>query len=187
MGSSGHAADRRRRRGPAARRLPLRDAGAWHRRPGRVALPEGRRPSPRHPRPATRRHAHRHRSATALALATEPALINRVEEIVLMTGAWCRSKTSPPRPSSTRGRLRGAGHAARMRPPGHARDAGTDRPGLVTPARIAALRAAGGGALPRRRHASVPTSRRFAHQGHPLHDPCAIAWLLDPALFTTAT
>jgi len=31
----------------------------------------------------------------------------------------------------------------------------------------------------------VPTSRRFAHQGHPLHDPCAIAWLLDPTLFTS--
>jgi inosine-uridine nucleoside N-ribohydrolase len=31
---------------------------------------------------------------------------------------------------------------------------------------------------------SVPPSRRFAHRGHPLHDPCAIAWLIDPSLFT---
>jgi purine nucleosidase len=31
----------------------------------------------------------------------------------------------------------------------------------------------------------VPSSRRFAHRGHPLHDPCAIAWLLAPHLFTT--
>lgn len=59
---------------------------------------------------------------------------------------------------------------------------------LVTPARIAALRARGGGAcLDAAAHimAGVPASRRFAHRGHPLHDPCAVAWLLAPGLFAT--
>lgn len=124
----------------------------------------------------------------ALALATEPALIDRVEEIVLMTGAWSEGNITPS-----------AEFNAWSDPEALAMLLASGRPvtlatleltaqALVTPARIAALRAAGGHRCldaAARIMAAVPTSRRFAHQGHPLHDPCAIAWLLDPTLFTS--
>jgi inosine-uridine nucleoside N-ribohydrolase len=61
---------------------------------------------------------------------------------------------------------------------------------LVTPARVAALRAVGGGrclAAAADILAAIPTSRRFDHRGVPLHDPCAVAWLLAPALFRART
>ncbi len=124
----------------------------------------------------------------ALALATEPALAARVEEIVLMTGAWAEGNITPS-----------AEFNAWSDPEALAMLLACGRPvtlatleltaqALVTPARIAALRAKGGGACldaAARIMAGVPTSRRFAHRGHPLHDPCAVAWLLAPALFTT--
>jgi inosine-uridine nucleoside N-ribohydrolase len=58
------------------------------------------------------------------------------------------------------------------------------RQALVTPARIAALAAHGGGRALRVACAilaAVPSWE--AGPGHPLHDPCAIAWLLRPGLF----
>ncbi len=124
----------------------------------------------------------------ALALATEPALVARVEEIVLMTGAWAEGNITPS-----------AEFNAWSDPEALAMLLASGRPvtlatleltaqALVTPARIAALRTAGGGSCldaAARIMESVPPSRRLAHRGHPLHDPCAVAWLLAPALFTT--
>ncbi len=124
----------------------------------------------------------------ALALATEPALAARVEEIVLMTGAWAEGNITPS-----------AEFNAWSDPEALAMLLASGRPvtlatleltaqALVTPERIAALRAAGGGRCldaAARIMASVPPSRRLGHRGHPLHDPCAVAWLLAPALFTT--
>lgn len=124
----------------------------------------------------------------ALALATEPALVARVEEIVLMTGAWAEGNITPS-----------AEFNAWSDPEALAMLLACGRPvtlatleltaqALVTPARIAALRAAGGGSCldaAARIMESVPPSRRFGHRGHPLHDPCAVAWLMAPALFTT--
>jgi purine nucleosidase len=123
----------------------------------------------------------------ALALATEPALVGRVEEIVLMTGAWAEGNITPS-----------AEFNAWSDPEALAMLLDCGRPvtlatleltaqALVTPARIAALRAAGRGACldaAARIMEGVPASRRFAHRGHPLHDPCAIAWLIEPGLFT---
>jgi inosine-uridine nucleoside N-ribohydrolase len=57
---------------------------------------------------------------------------------------------------------------------------------LVTPARLASIRGLGAGACLAAAcdiQASVPPSRRVA--GAPLHDPCAVAWLARPSLFTT--
>jgi purine nucleosidase len=124
----------------------------------------------------------------ALALATEPALAAHVEEIVLMTGAWSEGNVTPS-----------AEFNAWSDPESLAMLLASGRPvtlatleltaqALVTPARLAALRARGGGACrdaASRIMAGVPASRRFAHRGHPLHDPCAVAWLLAPALFAT--
>jgi len=124
----------------------------------------------------------------ALALATEPALAARVEEIVLMSGAWAEGNVTPS-----------AEFNAWSDPEALAMLLASGRPvtlatleltaqALVTPGRIAALRAAGGGRCleaAARIMDSVPASRRFGHRGHPLHDPCAVAWLLAPALFAT--
>jgi purine nucleosidase len=124
----------------------------------------------------------------ALALATEPALAAKVGEIVLMTGAWSEGNVTPS-----------AEFNAWSDPEALAMLLGCGRPvtlatldltaqALVTPARIAALRALGSGACldaAARIMAGVPASRRFGHRGHPLHDPCAVAWLLAPGLFAT--
>jgi inosine-uridine nucleoside N-ribohydrolase len=58
---------------------------------------------------------------------------------------------------------------------------------LVTDARIAALRGRGDGACLRTACAildSVPRPQRLGGIGFALHDPCAVAWLLRPELFT---
>lgn len=123
----------------------------------------------------------------ALALASEPALAAHVEEIVLMTGAWAEGNVTPS-----------AEFNAWSDPEALAVLLGCGRPvtlatleltaqALVTPARITALRAAGGGACldaAARILGAVPPSRRFVQAGFPLHDPCAVAWLLAPTLFT---
>jgi purine nucleosidase len=56
---------------------------------------------------------------------------------------------------------------------------------LVTPDRIGAWRALGSGSCLNAAcdiQATVPPSVRLA--GAPLHDPCAVAWLIRPDLFT---
>ncbi len=124
----------------------------------------------------------------ALALATEPGLASRVSEIVLMGGAWGEGNWTP-----------GAEFNAASDPEALAVVVGLGVPitlatleltaqALVTPARQAALRAMGGGACLRATldiMAATPPSRRLGGAGHPLHDPCAVAWLLRPDLFGT--
>lgn len=123
----------------------------------------------------------------ALALAAEPALAERVAEIVLMTGAVGEGNWTAA-----------AEFNAAMDPEALAILLACGRPvtlatldltaqALVTPARLAALRAVPGGRCLAASLAilgAVPPSRRFDVQGHALHDPCAIAWLIAPQLFT---
>lgn len=124
----------------------------------------------------------------ALALTTEPALAARVEQIVLMSGAWAEGNVTPA-----------AEFNAWSDPEALAILCATGRPlvfatleltdqALVTPARIAAWRASGTGRclhLACDIQASVPFSPRLRVAGSPLHDPCAIAWLIRPDLFTS--
>jgi purine nucleosidase len=123
----------------------------------------------------------------ALALATEPALAERVDRIVLMTGAWAEGNATPA-----------AEFNALNDPEALAILVASGRPvvlatleltaqALCTPARLETLRAAGAGRCLRAVcdiQASVPLSRRHAGRGAALHDPCAVAWLLRPDLFT---
>jgi purine nucleosidase len=124
----------------------------------------------------------------ALALATEPELADRVSEIVLMTGALGEGNWTP-----------GAEFNAAMDPEALAILLAAGRPttlatldltsqALVTPERLHAMDQVPGGrcwnACRQILHA-VPPSRRMDHRGHPLHDPCAVAWMISPALFTT--
>ncbi|ONG48239.1 cysteine hydrolase [Pseudoroseomonas deserti] len=124
----------------------------------------------------------------ALALSAEPALLDRVAEIVLMTGALGEGNWT-----------QAAEFNAAMDPEALAVLLSCGRPvvlatldltaqAFVTPARIAALRAVPGGACLRAAAeilAAVPPSRRFGFKGVALHDPCAIAWLVAPGLFAT--
>ncbi len=121
----------------------------------------------------------------ALALATEPALAARIAEIVLMTGAWGEGNVTPA-----------AEFNAWSDPEALAMVLACGRPitlvtleltaqALVTPSRIAALRGRSDSAC---LHAAcdilaaAPPPARLP--GLPLHDPCAIAWLLRPDLFS---
>lgn len=125
----------------------------------------------------------------ALALMTEPALAAQVAEIVLMSGAWGEGNATPA-----------AEFNALNDPEALAVLLACGRPVVfatleltaqaqATPDRIAALRAAGTGRCLRAAsdiQASVPASPRRGHgAGAPLHDPCAVAYLLRPDLFTT--
>ena len=123
----------------------------------------------------------------ALALATEPALAARVEEVVLMTGAWAEGNITPSAEFNAWSDPESLAVLLACGRPVTLATLELTAQALVTPARIAALRARGGGACldaAARIMAGVPASRRFGHRGHTLHDPCAVAWLLAPQLFT---
>ena len=166
---------------------------------GGVALPEGRPPSPEIASDAIRRILRSSAEPVtlvglapvtnlALALMTEPQITANLKQIVLMSGAWGEGNATPA-----------AEFNALNDPEALAVLLACGRPvvfatleltaqALTTPARIAAWRASGSGrcmAAACDIQASVPPSRRLGGTGAPLHDPCAVAWLLQPNLFTS--
>jgi purine nucleosidase len=124
----------------------------------------------------------------ALALAAEPALTERIAEIVLMTGAWAEGNATPA-----------AEFNAWNDPEALAIVLGCGRPitlatleiaaqALCTPERVARIRALSGGACLRAAGEIMqrtPPSRRLGGAGHAQFDACAIAWLVAPRMFTT--
>lgn len=124
----------------------------------------------------------------ALALMTEPALADKVERIVLMTGAWGEGNATPA-----------AEFNAFNDPEALAVLLACGRPvvlvtleltaqALCTPAHIAKLRDSCDRRCVRALcdiQATVPLGPRLAGMGAALHDPCAIAWLIRPDLFTS--
>lgn len=124
----------------------------------------------------------------ALALMTEPALAANIERIVLMTGAWGEGNATPS-----------AEFNALNDPEALAVILACGRPivlatleltaqALCTPARLSTLRAAGTGDCLKTLcdiQATVPLGPRLGGAGAALHDPCAVAWLIRPELFTT--
>jgi inosine-uridine nucleoside N-ribohydrolase len=165
---------------------------------GGIALPAGRTPAPEIASDAIRRILREAANPVtlvgiapvtnlALALMTEPALAAKVERIVLMTGAWGEGNATPA-----------AEFNALNDPEALAVLLACGRPvvfatleltaqALCTPARLSSLRAAGAGRCVRALceiQATVPLGPRFAGTGAALHDPCAVAWLLRPELFT---
>jgi purine nucleosidase len=123
----------------------------------------------------------------ALALATEPSLADRVAEIVLMAGAWGEGNITPAAEFNAWSDPEALAILLRCGRPLTLITLDLTAQALVTPARIAALRAAGGGrclAAAAAILAAIPPSRRFAGHSVPLHDPCAVAWLLAPSLFS---
>lgn len=124
----------------------------------------------------------------ALALATEPALAAKVAGIVLMTGAWGEGNITPGAEFNAFGDPEALAILLACGRPVVLATLELTAQALVTPARLAALRASGSG---RCLHAacdilaSVPPPARLGGRGEPLHDPCAVAWLLRPDLFTS--
>ncbi|HUB49281.1 MAG TPA: nucleoside hydrolase [Acetobacteraceae bacterium] len=125
----------------------------------------------------------------ALAIMTEPGLLPNVQQIVLMSGAWGEGNATPA-----------AEFNALNDPEALAVLLSCGRPVVfatleltgqaqATAARIAAWRALGQGRCLRAAcdiQASVPISSERGHGGGaPLHDPCAVAWLICPELFST--
>lgn len=140
-----------------------------------------------------------------LALATEPQLARNVAEIVLMTGAWGEGNITPSaefnafNDPEALAILLASGRPSQATPPGEPAEPSPAAPvtlvtldltvqALVTPPRIDALRRAGQGRCLQVACdilASIPPSVRVGGAGTPLHDPCAIAWLIRPDLFTS--
>lgn len=120
----------------------------------------------------------------ALALATEPALATRIAEIVLMAGTsgagnvGALTEFNAASDPEALAIVLGCGAPVTLVP--------LDLTGQVrvTPARIATLRAAGGGACLRAACDILDGLPRRRAEGEPLHDPCAVAWLIAPHLFT---
>ena len=121
----------------------------------------------------------------ALALMAEPDLAANIGQIVLMAGAFAGGNVtdtaefnawSDPEALSV---LLAAGRPLTLAPLDLTHQA------LVTPARLARLRAAGSGEVLRIACdilAALPPHPTLA--GRPLHDPCAVAWAIRPDLFT---
>ncbi|MFC0384177.1 nucleoside hydrolase [Muricoccus vinaceus] len=122
----------------------------------------------------------------ALALATEPDLAGRVREIVLMGGAWGEGNWTPSAEFNAASDPEALDILLNLGVPATLVTLELTMQALVTPARVAAMRRLGGGACLRAACdilSAVPPSRRLGGEGHPLHDPCAIAWLVAPDLF----
>ncbi len=164
---------------------------------GGIALPDGGPPRPELATDAIRRIVRTSpvpvtlvgvapATNLALALMTEPSLTSNIHEIVLMSGAWAEGNATPAAEFNALNDPEAlAVLLACGRPVAFATLELTAQ-ALVTPQRLATLRALGSGlclAAACDIQASVPPSRRLP--GTPVHDPCAIAWLVRPELFTT--
>jgi inosine-uridine nucleoside N-ribohydrolase len=123
----------------------------------------------------------------ALALMTEPALVQNVERIVLMTGAWGEGNATPAAEFNALNDPEALAVLLACGRPVVLATLELTAQALCTPARLDALRRAGTGRCLRALcdiQATVPLGPRFAGAGAALHDPCAIAWLIRPDLFT---
>ena len=164
---------------------------------GGIVLPEGGTPAPELAADAIRRILRTSPEPVtlvgiapvtnlALALMTEPALAANVAQIVLMSGAWAEGNATPAAEFNA---LNDPEALTVLLACGRKVVFATlelTTQALVTPSRLAVLRGLGQGqclAAACDIQASVPPSRRLP--GAPLHDPCAIALLLRPELFTT--
>jgi len=124
----------------------------------------------------------------ALALMTEPALLPKVREIVLMTGAWAEGNITPSAEFNAWSDPEALAIVLACGSPIVLATLELTAQALVTQERIAAWRALGSGRCLQTAcdiQAAVPPSSRLGGSGAPLHDPCAVAWVLDPTFFTT--
>lgn len=122
----------------------------------------------------------------ALAFAAEPALVDRVQDLVLMSGAWSEGNITPAAEFNAWNDPEALAILLNLGLKVAIATLDLTFQAKVTPAVIEALAAREGGACSRAALAilrALPMSRRMNGQGFPLHDPCAIAWVIAPHLF----
>ena len=124
----------------------------------------------------------------ALAFAQAPELVDRVETIVLMGGARDLGNITPAAEFNFYVDPHAAAMVFALDAPRVMFGLHATHHAMATNARVGAIAAldtavsrAVTGMLERPRPGGVD---RFGSGGHPLHDPCVIAWLLWPELFT---
>ena len=119
---------------------------------------------------------------------TEPAIAANIEQIVLMSGAWGEGNATPAAEFNAISDPEALAVVLRCGRPVVLATLEIAAQALCTPAHLAAMRASGAGrclAAACDIQGSVPLPRKFAHAGAALYDPCAVAWLVRPDLFTT--
>jgi purine nucleosidase len=165
---------------------------------GGVALPPGNDPAPGIAADAIRgilRNAARPVTLVgiapatnlALALMTEPVLTANVERIVLMTGAWGEGNATPAAEFNALNDPEALAVLLACGRPVVLATLELTAQALCTPAHLAHWRAASTGRCRQALcdiQATVPLGPRFAGTGAALHDPCTVAWLIRPELFT---
>jgi purine nucleosidase len=122
----------------------------------------------------------------ALALATEPALADRIAEIVLMTGAWTEGNITPAAEFNAWNDPEALAMLLNLGRPLAMATLDLTAQAFVTPELVAQMAERQGGACWQAALGilrALPASKRFGHRGFPLHDPCAVAWAIAPALF----
>jgi inosine-uridine nucleoside N-ribohydrolase len=122
----------------------------------------------------------------ALALMTEPALLANVERIVLMTGAWGEGNATPAAEFNAFNDPEALAVLFACGRPVTLATLELTAQALCTPAHLAAWRTGAGRCLTALCdiEATVPLGPRLGGAGAALHDPCTIAWLIRPELFT---
>lgn len=165
---------------------------------GGIALPRGGEPAPGVAADAIRRILREAERAVtlvgiapatnlALALMTEPALTAKVERIVLMTGAWGEGNATPAAEFNAYNDPEALAVLLACGRPVVLATLELTAQALCTPAHLDQWRASTPGrclAALCDIQGTVPLGPRFAGTGAALHDPCTIAWLLRPDLFT---
>lgn len=124
----------------------------------------------------------------ALALMTERQLAAKIASIVLMGGAWGEGNITPAAEFNTWNDPEALAVLLASGLPVVLATLELTAQALMTPARLQAMRRAGAGRCLQAAcdiQATVPLSRRLGGVGAPLHDPCTIAWLIRPDLFTS--
>ncbi len=128
-------------------------------------------------------------SNIALALAREPRIAARIRRIVLMGGGCFEGgNITPAAEFNLFVDPQAADLVFRSGVPITMAPLDVTHQALTSPARIAALRAlgtrVGEAAAGWLEFAERFDVQKYGHQGGPLHDPCVIAWLLRPQLFS---
>ncbi len=124
----------------------------------------------------------------ALALMTEPALTAKVERIVLMTGAWGEGNATPAAEFNALNDPEALAVLFACGRPVVLATLELTAQALCTPAHLTQWRSISTARCLTALcdiQATVPLGPRFAGTGAALHDPCAVAWLIRPDLFTT--
>lgn len=119
----------------------------------------------------------------ALALATEPSLVTKIDEIVLMSGASGRGNATPSAEFNAWCDPEALAIVLALQRKLTLATLETGRAARVTGRHLSVFRAAGGRAATTAA-AILAALLAVSPDGVPLYDPCAVAWLIAPSLFT---